>query len=27
VLGACYALLQGAFAISNKTREREGAQF
>ena len=27
VLGACYALMQAAFAVSGKTREREGAQF
>jgi uncharacterized membrane protein YjjB (DUF3815 family) len=26
-LGVCYALLQAAFTVSNKTREREGAQF
>jgi hypothetical protein len=23
----CYVLMQAAFAVSNKTREREGAQF
>ncbi len=27
VLGVCYVLMQAAFAVSNKTREREGAQF
>ena len=27
VLGVCYVLMQSAFAVSNKTREREGAQF
>ena len=27
VLGVCYVLMQTAFAVSNKTREREGAQF
>jgi hypothetical protein len=27
VLGMCYALLQAAFSMSNRTREREGAQF
>ncbi len=27
VLGVCYLLMQAAFAVSNKTREREGAQF
>jgi len=27
VLGACYALMQAAFVVSGKTREREGAQF
>ena len=27
VLGVCYVLMQAAFAVSNKTSEREGAQF
>ena len=27
VLGVCWALVQGAFLVSNKTRESEGAQF
>jgi NADH-quinone oxidoreductase subunit H len=27
VLGICWALVQGAFAVSNKTRASEGAQF
>jgi len=27
VLGGCYVLMQAAFAVSNKTRESQGAQF